>query len=170
MPIVRRLVLFALLCLLLLAAGGRFSQRVEAQEGGRQMTIVVPFTEYEWWLLAFDDNELKCQFKTDHEGLPNGDEVGRYCGAEVQADWLSTPPCDKILKGKGKITACNGLYLLEISSQPKQKEILIDLPIASAGVTLEGCTPEPPENLCQELPEPAGNRRRASPQRAHYVN
>ena len=152
MPGVRRVVLFAWLCLLVIAAGVWISHRVAAQETGRQTTIIVPVTEYEWWLLAFDDNELKCVFKTDHEGLPTLEDVGKSCGDEVQADWQSTPPCQKILKGRGSITECSGLYLLQISSRPKQKEILIDLPVATVGVTLQGCSPTPPENLCPQMP------------------
>ncbi len=37
-------------------------------------------------------------------------------------------------------------------SQPKTREILVELPSPSVWVTLQGCTPKPPENLCAEMP------------------
>jgi len=126
--------------------------RAAADEAGRQMTIVVPFTEYEWWLLSWQDNVVECRLKIDHEGLPNSQDVLKLCGEDLHAEWLDTPSCNKIVKGKGKISSCPGLYFILISSQPKEKEVIIDLPQASVGVNLEGCAPVPPENLCEKLP------------------
>jgi hypothetical protein len=95
---------------------------------------------------------VKCRVLTDHEGLPTSEDVLKSCGPDLQAEWLSTKPCGKITSGKGKITSCPGMYLLQISSQPKQKKMVIDLPPATAWVSLSGCTPVPPENLCEKLP------------------
>jgi len=153
MPGVLRAFKLAMLCLLILGPIVWISQRASAQEGkGRQTTIVVPYTETEWWLLEWQDNDVACRLLIDHEGLPTPDDVLKSCGAETQAWWLSTHACNKILKGEGRITSCPGLYLLQIASQPKVKEILVDLPVATAWVTLDGCTPTPPQNLCAQLP------------------
>ena len=45
-----------------------------------------------------------------------------------------------------------GVYLLLIGSQPAEKTILVDLPPIQVWVTLSGCTPTSPENLCPEIP------------------
>jgi hypothetical protein len=143
----------AFLLLFVFGAVVWMSRRARAEEQpGRQTTIVIPIIEYEWWLLSWQDNEIVCRVLTEHEGLPSGDDVLKACGAEVQAEWMSTPSCNKITEGKGKISSCPGLYLLQISSQPKEKKVVIDLPPAKAWVSLDGCTPIPPENLCERLP------------------
>ena len=142
----------ATLALLILGAVAWISRHALAQEVGRQTTIVIPYTQYEWWLLDWQENEVKCSLTTDHEGLPTSADIGKACGADIQAEWLNTKSCNKITKGIGKISSCRGLYLLLISSQPKEKKVLIDLPPATAWVSLTGCTPTPPENLCTQLP------------------
>jgi hypothetical protein len=126
--------------------------RVQAQNATRQTTITISYTDYEWWLIRWTDNQILCQFKIDHDGLPYSDEVLKACGGEVQAEWQSTPPCVKIAKGGTDTSVCSGLYLHLIASELKEREVLISLPSASVWVNLSGCTPIPPENLCEELP------------------
>lgn len=148
-----RAALIVMLLLLISGAVAWMSHRARAQdEPGRQTTITIPITEYEWWLLSWEDNEIECVILTDHEGLPTSEDVRKSCGAELQAEWLSTPPCNKITQGRGDISTCPGMYLILVSSQPKQKKMVIDLPPATAWVSLEGCTPVPPENLCERMP------------------
>jgi hypothetical protein len=150
----RRTFLLALLCLLILGAAAWIVQRARAEEKpGRQTTIIVPYTEYEWWLLDWQKNKVRCRVLTDHEGIPTSGDILKSCGETIQLAWLNTPSCNKITKNQGRIQSCHGLYLLQISSQPKKKEIVIDLPESSAWVTLQGCTPTPPQNLCQQLPQ-----------------
>jgi len=129
-----------------------FAQRARADDQGRQTTIVVSYTEYEWWLLRWQDNEFLCSILIDHEGLPTPEEVLKSCGANLQAQWLNTPPCKPILKGRSDTSSCDGLYLLPVSYRPKERQIQITLPPATVWVTLEGCSPQPPQNLCKELP------------------
>ncbi len=152
MPSVSRAIKIFVIFLVVIGAAIWITYRVAADEPGRQMTIVIPYIEYEYWLLSWQENEVECRVVIDHEGLPTSQDVLKSCGEGVQTEWLNTPSCNKIIKGKGKISSCPGLYLILISSQPKEKEITIDLPQASVGVNLEGCSPVPPENLCEKLP------------------
>ena len=152
MPSVSRAIKIFVIFLVVIGAAIWITYRVAADEPGRQMTIVIPYIEYEYWLLSWQENEVECRVVIDHEGLPTSQDVLKSCGEGVQTEWLNTPSCNKIIKGKGKISSCPGLYLIQISSQPKEKEITIDLPQASVGVNLEGCSPVPPENLCEKLP------------------
>ena len=144
----------AFVSLLVLGAVAWMSRHAKAEEEkpGRQTTITIPIIESEWWLLAWEDNEIICRVLTDHDGLPTSDDVLKACGADIQAKWLSTPACNKIKMGKSNTSSCPGMYLLKISSQPKEKKVVIDLPPAKAWVSLEGCNPIPPENLCERLP------------------
>jgi len=118
----------------------------------RQTTIIVSYTEYEWWLTSWVDNAILCRIFIDHEGLPSEDEVLANCGSGLLAAWRDTPPCNQIASGEGNTWSCHGLYLFFVSSQPKDKEVIVNLPTMTVYVTLEGCNPVPPENRCDTLP------------------
>jgi len=129
------------------------SKHASAQAPDRQTTIVVAYTEYEWWLTSWEDNSVLCHVFIDHEGLPSSEEVYDNCGSSIQIIWESTPPCASIIKDNNSDPKfCTGVYLVFIASQPKQKDVVIDLPPSKAYISLEGCTPEPPENRCDVLP------------------
>ena len=118
-----------------------------AQETTRQTTIVVQYTEYEWWLIRWSNNQIVCQVFVDHEGLPTIEEVFNSCGEEIGEEWLNTLGCKE-----EETTACPGLYLHLASYQQKEKDIAVDLPPSVVWITLEGCSPIPPENLCRQMP------------------
>lgn len=142
----------ALLLLPMLVAAAWVSQFALAEEDGRQTVIVVPYTEYKWWLLRWTDNQILCEFATDHEGLPTGEELLQSCGAEIYEQWISTPPCTKIIKGGQDTKACSGLYLYLVSSTPKEREVIVELPSPVVWIDLEGCDPIGPDNLCGTMP------------------
>jgi len=119
----------------------------QAQEPERKTTIIVPYTEYEWWLINWSDNVIRCRVLTSQEGLPSLEDVGAYCGQELVNEWQTTTLCDP-----EKINKCTGVYLFLAATTPKEKELIIDLPPALVLVTLEGCSPTPPTNLCSTLP------------------
>lgn len=145
-------VVFALFILLILLEGVAWSgEKAAAQEKVRQTTIVVPYTEYEWWLISWEDNQILCRILVDHEGVPTANEVLKYCGSSLQDQWKNTPPC-KIDSNEKNTTNCAGLYLHLISSQPKERQVVIEMPPPSVGVTLEGCNPTPPDNRCPTIP------------------
>jgi hypothetical protein len=117
----------------------------------RLTTILVSYTEYEWWLISWQNNEVLCQVYADHEGLPTTGEVTKGCGEEAALAWNTTPPCKAIAKNNDS-TNCNGLYMFLVSSQPKERQVVVELPPPAVWVDLEGCTLVPPENRCSEIP------------------
>ncbi len=116
----------------------------------RQAEISVAYTEFEWWLLRWSDNELVCQVYADHEGLPEGSEVLEYCGQERFKEWMATGPCLGV--SANNITACPGLYIHYIASKKKQRTVIVDLPEESVWVTMVGCSPKPMNNFCTNIP------------------
>jgi hypothetical protein len=117
----------------------------------RQTSIIIPYVKYEWWLMYWADNRIICQMYTDHDGWPTGEEIYASCGPSVHSEWEQTPACPQLEQG-GDTTLCAGVYLLAIGSQPAEKTILVALPPIQVWVTLSGCTPTSPENLCPEIP------------------
>lgn len=119
---------------------------------GRKATIVVAYTRYEWWLLQWSDSTLVCQVFIDHEGWPTAPEVLTDCGGTVYKQWINTQSCAGLDNGQQPPGGCLGLYLFFIGSAPAEKQIEVDLPPSEVDVTLSGCTPTPPENLCPTIP------------------
>jgi hypothetical protein len=119
----------------------------------RQATIVITYTRYEWWLLRWSDSQLVCQVFIDHEGWPTTGDVLTDCGGTVYQLWVSTPACSGLDQGILPPSQCTGLYLFFIGSSPAEKEILVDLPPAQVYISLSGCSPVPPENICPEIPK-----------------
>ncbi len=152
----RRLFRFILVCLFLFTGISGTSKVQAAGETGsqkvRQTTIVVNYTQYEWWLLQWSDNQLLCHVYIDHEGWPTAEDVLTDCGGTVYNRWLSTQPCTGIGEGGLLPSECTGLYLYYIGSTPAEKEVTVDLPPAEVYITLSDCTPTPPENLCPGIP------------------
>jgi hypothetical protein len=126
--------------------------KVVAQNPARKTTIVVSYTDYEWWLISWETNEIQCRLSIDHEGYPTPSEVIQFCSAEVYEYWRNTPPCDPSLDKKRGIAGCEGVYLFLLATQPKTKDVLVELPSPKVWANLDGCTPTPPENRCMELP------------------
>ncbi len=148
----RKIILIALVGVLLFAILAPPGLPVTAQDSTRQTKIVVSYTEHEWWLLRWVDNQILCRILTDHAGLPTGPEVLKYCGQTNYTQWLNTPPCKQAANIGENVGRCDGLYLHLVSTRPAQRDLLIDLPAANAWINLDGCTPKPPENLCTSLP------------------
>ena len=154
----RRVIIAAAILAVLLGVFAREGEKAvaqtptPAQAAERQTTIVVSYTQYEWWLIRWSDNDIVCRLFTDHEGLPTGDDVRTQCGEDLYQEWIHTPPCTTVSNGTFNTTECSGLYLHQVSSQEKEKEVVITLPPAVAYVTLQGCDLVPPENICPQLP------------------
>ncbi len=129
-------------------------QAADATPGGtgRKATIVVAYTRYEWWLLQWSDSTLVCQVFIDHAGWPTAAEVLTDCGAKIYNQWINTHSCAGLDNGQQPPGGCLGLYLYFVGSAPAEKQIEVDLPPAEVYVTLSGCSPVPPENLCTTIP------------------
>jgi hypothetical protein len=141
-----------LLLMILLGALTGGVRKANAESSGRQTTIVVPYTEYEWWLIRWHDNQISCRVLVDHEGLPTYDEVLKSCGPDYAEDWLDTPPCKQIVRGNPDIAACSGVYLHFLNSKPSEREVVITLPEPTVWVSLVDCAPIPPDNFCSTMP------------------
>lgn len=123
------------------------------EELQRRTEIVIPYIEYEWWMLSWEDNSIVCQVLADHEGMPTSDELYIYCGEDLYEDWYETEACEEAETAQGDISTCEGYYLHQIASETLTKTVTVDLPLPEAFISIEGCTPTPPENICQEIPQ-----------------
>jgi hypothetical protein len=150
-PFIRRIGLLSVLTGVLLISAMAVS--IQASENPKRSTeIIVPYTQYEWWLLRWSTNQPECQIFTDHEGLPNGDDVYASCGQDLYEEWFETETCPEAISGDGDTARCKGLYLHLISETPMEQIVPVDLPTAEAWINLTGCTLVPPENRCETLP------------------
>ncbi|MBP1701474.1 MAG: hypothetical protein H6Q38_581 [Chloroflexi bacterium] len=132
-----------------LAWGGEFASAQAPETPKRTTTLIVPYTEYTWWLISWEDNNILCSLAVDHEGVPTAEEVQKQCGLALYEVWKNTPPCE--IKTEDT-TECPGLYLHLVATQSKKREVVIELPQPVVWVNLEGCTPTPPDNLCPIIP------------------
>lgn len=127
------------------------AQAAESGEGEdilpRETSIVVTFTNYEWWLLRWSNSQIVCRIFIDHEGLPTLNDIYYDCSEAVYDAWTATKACDFNLP-----ELCTGLYLFYVSSQPSEKTITIELPSAEVFLTLSGCNPTYPDNFCITIP------------------
>lgn len=119
-------------------------------EPRRTTTIVVSYTQYEWWMFRWSDNEHLCHIYTDHEGFPTPTEIYIYCGESVYEYWAETTACPEAVSGDTE--NCSGVYLSLIGSTPKEKEVTVELPVPEARVSMEGCSSTETANLCSEIP------------------
>lgn len=127
---------------------------VQAQQGDgqetrpRTTTLTVDSIQYEWWLMRWETNYLVCQVLIDHDGVPTASDILRNCGTNIYNEWRATPAClDPSIPA-----SCTGLYLYFVSTAPIQKTIEVELPPPSVEVSLTGCVPSVPENLCPQIP------------------
>ncbi len=118
----------------------------------RQASLVMPFTEHEWWVIRWSDNQILCRVLIDHAGLPTGPEILADCGNTIYELWRTTPPCDVSEDPAIASQECLGVYLHFVNSRPAERTILVDLPPPTVWVTLADCIPSIPENLCPNIP------------------
>ncbi|HNB54357.1 MAG TPA: hypothetical protein PK530_20595, partial [Anaerolineales bacterium] len=152
---------FAKFLLLSLAMGvivfaGTFFRQEEvfAEEGDppvRKAEIIVTFTQYQWWLTRWEDNQPSCYIIIEHEGIPTNLEVLANCGESLYDEWIVTPACPPAAEG-GDTSVCDGLYVFLADIQPGQRKVTIDLPVPTIWLSLNGCIPTPPKNECGQIP------------------
>ena len=152
MAVAKRLGWSLLIVALLLGVLAWWGTKANAQSPDRATTLIVPYTEYEYWLLRWSDNEILCRILIDHAGLPTAEEVAGACGTEIADEWSNTPPCTTSEKGAAA-SRCNGFYLHLVSFEEKEREVIVELPPPTAWISLDGCQPVPPENRCVEIPK-----------------
>lgn len=127
----------------------------EPPDGGelvRQTSILINYTRYEWWLLRWSTGQIVCRVFVDHANWPSADDIWLDCGSNIYAEWAATPACPAMASGSGDASNCEGLYLFFVGSAPAEKTIVVDLPLPQVWVSLGGCEPSMPENLCPSIP------------------
>jgi hypothetical protein len=145
----------AVVILLSFSAGGtavHAQSSVPEETPPRQASLVVPFTEYEWWIIRWSNNQILCRVLIDHDGLPTGPEIFADCGNTVYDLWNATPSCLVSEDPSAAAQECSGVYLFFVTNRPAEKTILVDLPPPSVWVTLADCSPTANENLCPNIP------------------
>jgi hypothetical protein len=126
---------------------------VPSNEGPKRTAkLQVPFTSYQWWVLSWRTNQSLCQLWIEHEGLPKAYEVSSYCDANTYSLYASTTGCPQAENG-GDTHVCQGVYMHFVGSQDYHREVTVDLPPPSVGVTVSGCDLAPPANRCGSLPD-----------------
>jgi hypothetical protein len=109
--------------------------------------MTVDITLYEWWLVAWSNNEVRCSFYVDHAGLPTNNDVASACDEDVYNEWrYESWPC-----AEKDTRACRGLYFIQISSKPSTREITVKLPPPKVWVSVEGCEPDA-DGWCTQQP------------------
>ncbi len=113
----------------------------------RFTSITVDITLYEWWMIAWKDNNIYCALYVDHEGLPTNNELSWACDEQVYKEWIAySAPCSA-----ENTRDCPGYYLQNVSSKPSQKEITVKLPPPQVWVSVENCNPDP-DGWCSTQP------------------
>ena len=112
--------------------------------------INISYTEYDWWLVHWQNNNLACEIKVDHDGEPTGVEVYRQCGDKIYDLWRISGPCSAA-DSEGQVQ-CGGMYLFLAGSKQKEKEIQVELPTAKVWIELNDCIPIRNTNICVDIP------------------
>lgn len=115
----------------------------------RYTVITVDYTVYEWHMLTWKGKNFACAVIVDHDGMPLPWEVYRDCGETFYEKWIAQPLCNI-----HDINNCVGYYALLMDTRQKEKQIAIQLPAASAWISLEDCEPvfSTGTNFCETKP------------------
>jgi len=139
-----------MILLILFVSGGRTDQALADDGPRRTKTIEVVYTEYEWWLIRWDDETLVCDLYLDHDESPAAKEVYLQCGSEVYDLWAESAPC--AVSETNQKENCPGVYLFLAGSETKQKEVVVELPTPRVRLDIKGCISAAGTELCAEIP------------------
>jgi hypothetical protein len=111
--------------------------------------IAVEYNNYEWQLLTWKQRKAVCTIEVDHDGMPLPGEVYNQCGTIIYQNWITQPLCNL-----NNVSKCDGYYALLMDITPKEKEIAMQLPAASAWISIEDCEPvySTSTNICETKP------------------
>lgn len=136
---------------LLFATSNGFAASTSPPGPDRYTITTVQYTAYEWLLVAFKNNQVVCKIVVDHEGKPTISEVYVDCGDKLTNAWIAQPPC----LNASKANQCPGYYIYFLNSHPAEKDLPMELPAASAWLSLQDCVPVSSlsTNICEFLPK-----------------
>jgi hypothetical protein len=117
----------------------------------RYNVVSVDYTAYTWLLVSFKGNHVTCKISIEHEGRPTLPETYEDCGDKVTNEWLKQKPC----LTPANPNQCEGYYIYFLGSHPAKKDVAMELPPASAWLSLQDCSPVSSlsTNVCEELPK-----------------
>jgi hypothetical protein len=152
MRIVRRSVLAIFIAIFILSqfswrAAPAFAQTAEPEGPRRTSEITIDVDLYEWWMIRWSDNSIRCRIVVDHTGLPTAKEIFRACEDVDYKAWIETAPCNET-----DVKNCKGVYLFQASQGRGQRTIKLDLPPSEVWITLGGCGEDAFGNQCSNLP------------------
>ncbi|PKN95342.1 MAG: hypothetical protein CVU44_01285 [Chloroflexi bacterium HGW-Chloroflexi-6] len=101
----------------------------------RFTTIQVKVTIYEWWLTAWEDNEVHCQAFIEHDGMPTHNEVYDICGSTLYDEWIKKSQSCNF----EEYWLCKGFYWQVVGDKTIQRDLVVPLPDAQIWVSLESC-------------------------------
>lgn len=102
----------------------------------RFSVVTVDYTKYFWWLIRWGESDHECEVEVDHEGVPTPGDIYIDCGEDIYDTWVNQKPCKEF-----DVSLCKGFYILQVGSEPAQKQVSTKLPPATVQVTLENCDP-----------------------------
>ncbi len=117
------------------------------EEPVRKTTLTVTFTETEWWMVRWSNNDIACRMYVEHEGMPTEDEILTACGQTVFNAWRTTTSCST------DAADCNGYYLYPLSTYEGTREVEVELPQPAVWLSITGCELQYPQNTCAAVPE-----------------
>ena len=143
---------FFSIILVLLVIFVLFLPRVVKAEGDppRIKVIEVVYTEYEWWLVYWQDGTLACNLYIDHDQLPSASDIYSQCGEKIYQLWMQSTPCLKAESNQSEV--CSGMYLYPARSEKIMKKMEIELPSPRVWVDLQDCISVRGTELCAEIP------------------
>jgi len=116
----------------------------------RSKIIEVVYTEYEWWLVYWQDGTVACSIYIDHDQTPTDSEIFYQCGEKFYDLWMASAPCLKA--DSNRSAECSGMYLFQAGSQKTRREMKIELPTPRVWVDLQDCVPVRGTELCADIP------------------
>ena len=117
----------------------------------RYTSITIKYTNYEWWMANWSDNEVVCQIHADHEGVPTLGDIFTDCDKTISDNWKKQAPCPQETYRENP-KSCDGYYVYFFSSTPAEREIAVVLPPPLVWISLENCNSGSMTNICQTTP------------------
>ncbi len=117
----------------------------------RYKVVNVDYTAFTWLLVTFKGNHVACKIVVEHEGKPTLAETYVDCGDKITNEWVAQSPC----LTPTNPNQCDGYYIYFLGSRPAKKEVSMELPAASAWLSLQDCAPVSSlsTNVCEFIPK-----------------